>query len=116
MARRNPAFVRRYLAQWVHHLDDTLVWVALALLAFELAGGGDGPVTVTPQGEGRAVRSSTRARWTHSAAHNFTRRSSCALTATTTVLADMSTAPSAGVSTTPQANATPAARGMATTL
>jgi MFS transporter, NRE family, putaive nickel resistance protein len=38
MALRNPAFARLYLAQLVHLLGDALVWVALALLAFELAG------------------------------------------------------------------------------
>jgi len=35
---RNPAFRRLYLAQLVHLAGDALVWVALALLAFELAG------------------------------------------------------------------------------
>src|SRR5690625_1165553 len=44
------------------------------------------------------------------------RRSSCALIATTTVLSDMSTAPSAGCSRIPQAARTPPARGMATML
>ena len=38
LALRNPAFARLYLAQLVHLLGDALVWVALALLAFELAG------------------------------------------------------------------------------
>ncbi len=44
------------------------------------------------------------------------RRSSCALIATTTVLADMSTAPSAGDRTIPYAASNPAASGMATML
>ncbi len=44
------------------------------------------------------------------------RRSSCALSATMTVLADMSTAPSAGPSSTPHEARTPAARGIAITL
>lgn len=35
---RNPAFARLYVAQLVHLAGDALVWVALALLAFELAG------------------------------------------------------------------------------
>jgi MFS transporter, NRE family, putaive nickel resistance protein len=39
-ALRNPAFVRLYLAQLVHLLGDALVWVAIAVLAFELAGEG----------------------------------------------------------------------------
>ena len=35
---RNPDFRRLYLAQFVHLAGDALVWVALALLAFEIAG------------------------------------------------------------------------------
>ena len=35
---RNPVFARLYLAQLVHLAGDALVWVALALLAFEIAG------------------------------------------------------------------------------
>lgn len=45
-----------------------------------------------------------------------TRLRSCALRATTTVLADIRTAPAAGVRRMPQADSAPAARGMATTL
>ncbi len=37
-ALRNPAFARLYLAQLIHLLGDALVWVAIAVLAFELAG------------------------------------------------------------------------------
>ncbi len=48
--------------------------------------------------------------------YSFTRLSSCALTATTIVLSDISTAPTAGCSTTPQCASTPAASGMARTL
>src|SRR6185369_10779115 len=44
------------------------------------------------------------------------RRKSCALTATTIVLSDIRTAPSAGLNTTPLVARTPAARGIATTL
>lgn len=39
-ALRNPAFARLYLAQLIHLLGDALVWVAIAVLAFELAGEG----------------------------------------------------------------------------
>lgn len=46
----------------------------------------------------------------------FARLRSCALMATTTVLADMSTAPTAGVRRIPQADSTPAASGIATML
>ena len=45
-----------------------------------------------------------------------TRRSSCALMATMIVLSDISTAPTAGLSTTPCRCSTPAASGMATML
>ncbi len=48
--------------------------------------------------------------------HSCTRLRSWALIATTTVLADISTAPTAGVRKTPHAASTPAARGMATML
>ena len=48
--------------------------------------------------------------------HRSARRSSCALTATMIVLTDISTAPSAGGSTTPQGASTPAATGIATML
>ncbi len=47
---------------------------------------------------------------------NPDRRSSCAFTATMIVLSDMSTAPTAGLSTTPQCSRTPAASGIATML
>ena len=49
-------------------------------------------------------------------AHSLTRFSNCALIATTTVLADMSTAPMAGVSRMPHVASTPAARGIAKML
>ena len=45
-----------------------------------------------------------------------TRRSSCALSATTIVDADISTAPTAGLSVNPAQASTPAASGIATTL
>jgi ubiquinone/menaquinone biosynthesis C-methylase UbiE len=48
--------------------------------------------------------------------HNAARRSSCALMATTTVLADMRTAPTAGCSTMPWPASTPAASGIAKML
>ncbi len=48
--------------------------------------------------------------------HSCTRFRSRALIATTTVLADISTAPTAGVRRTPHAASTPAARGIAKTL
>ena len=48
--------------------------------------------------------------------HSFARRSSCALTATMMVLSDISTAPTAGDSTTPHGASTPAASGIATML
>jgi hypothetical protein len=48
--------------------------------------------------------------------HTLTRLSSCAFSATMTVLADMSTAPIAGCSTNPHGARTPAASGRATTL
>ena len=48
--------------------------------------------------------------------HSCTRLRSWALIATTTVLADIRTAPTAGVRRTPHAASTPAARGMATML
>jgi hypothetical protein len=50
------------------------------------------------------------------AGHNSARLSSCALMATITVLADMKTAPRAGVRRTPHAASTPAANGIATML
>ena len=50
------------------------------------------------------------------ALHSLARRSSWALTATTTVLSDISTAPTAGESTIPLEASTPAASGMAMTL
>lgn len=37
-ALRNPAFARLYLAQLTHLLGDALVWVAIAVLAYDLAG------------------------------------------------------------------------------
>lgn len=49
-------------------------------------------------------------------AQSCARLSSCALIATTTVLADMKTAPSAGVSSMSQRASTPAASGIATML
>lgn len=48
--------------------------------------------------------------------YNCTRRSVCALIATMIVLNDISTAPMAGLSTTPSFSSTPAANGMATML
>lgn len=48
--------------------------------------------------------------------HSLTRFKSCALIATTTVLADMSTAPTAGVSRMPHGASTPAASGIAKML
>ena len=48
--------------------------------------------------------------------HTRARRSSCALIATMIVLADISTAPSAGGGTMPQGASTPAASGIATRL
>lgn len=48
--------------------------------------------------------------------YNSARRKSCALSATTIVLSDMSTAPMAGLNTTPTRASTPAASGMATML
>ncbi len=48
--------------------------------------------------------------------HNVTRRSSCAFTATTTVLKDMRIAPTAGFSTIPHGASTPAASGIAAML
>src|SRR5690606_6117885 len=48
--------------------------------------------------------------------HNRTRRSSCAFTATITVLADIRIAPTAGCSRTPWLASTPAASGIATML
>ena len=48
--------------------------------------------------------------------HNLTRFNSCALIATTTVLADISIAPTAGVSKIPHGASTPAASGMAKML
>src|SRR5262245_59771328 len=47
---------------------------------------------------------------------SLTRRSSCALTATTTVLADINTAPTAGDSRMPCDASTPAESGIATML
>lgn len=41
---RNPAFAQLYAAQAISLLGDALTWVALALLAFELAGEGAGAV------------------------------------------------------------------------
>lgn len=35
---RNPRFARLYAAQTVSQVGDALTWVALALLAYELAG------------------------------------------------------------------------------
>ncbi|MBS3933332.1 MAG: hypothetical protein KGZ35_03165, partial [Truepera sp.] len=35
---KNPVFARLYAAQTASLLGDALIWVALALLAFELAG------------------------------------------------------------------------------
>lgn len=80
----------------------------------------------------RARRSSTCARASRSAGplcarsgrpavqpamrSNFTRRSSCALIATMMVLTDISTAPTAGASTSPKGANTPAASGMAAML
>ena len=49
-------------------------------------------------------------------AYSRSRRRSCALIATTIVLSDISTAPTAGVSTMPHGASTPAARGIATML
>jgi NRE family putative nickel resistance protein-like MFS transporter len=37
-ALRNPAFARLYSAQLIHLLGDALVWVAIAVLAYDLAG------------------------------------------------------------------------------
>ena len=37
-ALRNPAFARLYLAQLTHLLGDALVWIAIAVLAYDLAG------------------------------------------------------------------------------
>ena len=37
-ALRNPAFARLYGAQLIHLLGDALVWVAIAVLAYDLAG------------------------------------------------------------------------------
>lgn len=37
-ALQNPAFARLYLAQLTHLLGDAIVWVAIAVLAFDLAG------------------------------------------------------------------------------
>jgi len=48
--------------------------------------------------------------------HSFARFNSCALIATTTVLADISIAPTAGVSKIPHGASTPAASGMAKML
>jgi len=48
--------------------------------------------------------------------YSFARRSSCALIATITVLADIKTAPTAGESTNPHGARRPAASGMATML
>ncbi len=56
------------------------------------------------------------ARPTLSLCHSLARRRSCALTATTTVLSDISTAPTAGDSTIPFDASTPAASGMARIL
>ena len=50
------------------------------------------------------------------APYNFVRLSNCALSATTTVLADIKTAPSAGVRRMSHRASTPAASGMATML
>lgn len=52
----------------------------------------------------------------HALPYSLVRRSSWALMATITVLADISTAPSAGDSTTPREAKTPAASGIATML
>ncbi len=49
-------------------------------------------------------------------AYSLTRRSNCAFNATIIVLADISTAPTAGVNTTPHGASTPAASGIATML
>lgn len=48
--------------------------------------------------------------------YNVARRSSCAFTATTTVLNDMRIAPTAGLSTIPHGASTPAASGIAAML
>ncbi len=48
--------------------------------------------------------------------YSSTRRNNCAFTATTIVLSDISTAPTAGCSTTPHGASAPAASGMATML
>jgi len=55
-------------------------------------------------------------RWTCRRPHNATRRSSCAFSATTTVLKDMRIAPTAGFNTMPQGASTPAASGIAAML
>lgn len=44
---RNPVFAQLYAAQTVSLLGDALTWIALALLAFELAGEGAGVVLGT---------------------------------------------------------------------
>lgn len=44
---RNPAFAQLYAAQTISLLGDALTWVALALLAFELAGEGSGAILGT---------------------------------------------------------------------
>jgi hypothetical protein len=69
--------------------------------------------TVAPPEEGTSSRV-TPARWLE--VYSSVRRSSCALTATITVLADISTAANAGGRRIPRAARTPAANGMATML
>lgn len=51
---RNPVFAQLYSAQAISLLGDALSWVALALLAFELAGEGAGVVLGVAPGQVQA--------------------------------------------------------------